>query len=56
MDVTIDFDATMSTTTIVVELQDDGSFRIRCSRAVDIETLLALDRGIAHQIADAARS
>jgi hypothetical protein len=54
MDVTIEFDRDMATTLVLVELEDDGGFRIRCSPEVDVETLLALNRDIADRIVEAA--
>jgi hypothetical protein len=50
MDATIEFDRSMAPTVVVVELQEDGSFLARCSPAVDVETLLALNRDIADRI------
>ena len=49
----MDFDRGLGTTTVLVELCDDGGFRVRCSPAVDVETLLALNGDVAKQIVDA---
>jgi hypothetical protein len=54
MDLIIEFDRGMATTVAVIELEDDGGFRVRCSPAIDVETLLALNRDIADRIVEAA--
>jgi hypothetical protein len=54
MDVTIEFDRSMATTVVAIELEDDGGFRVRCSPQVDVEALLALNRAIADRIVEAA--
>jgi hypothetical protein len=56
MNVLVDFDGGLAATVVLVELCDDGSFRVRCSPAVDIETLLALNGDVAQQIIDAVTS
>lgn len=53
MDVVVDLDQNIDTTTVTVHLLADGSFRVRCSPLVDVETLLALNRDVAQRIVDA---
>jgi hypothetical protein len=56
VNVLVDLDGSLGTTVVLVELCDDGSFRVRCSPAVDVETLLALNGDVAQQIIDAVTS
>ena len=53
MDVVVELNESMDTVTVSVHLLDDGSFRIRCSPDVDVETLLLLNRDAAQQVIDA---
>ena len=53
MDVLVELDQGLPTTLVLIELCDDGSFKVRCSPAVDVETLLALNTGVAQRIVDA---
>ena len=53
MDVVVELDESMDTVTVSLHLLDDGSFRIRCSPDVDVETLLLLNRDAAHQVVEA---
>jgi hypothetical protein len=52
MDVAVDLDPSIDPTTVSVQLRPDGSFLIRCSPSVDVETLLALNREVAQRILD----
>jgi hypothetical protein len=52
MDVAVDLDPSIDPAMVGVQLRPDGSFLIRCSPSVDVETLLALDREVARRVVD----
>jgi hypothetical protein len=52
MDVVVDLDPSIDTTTVSVHLRPDGTFLVRCSPLVDVEALLVLNREVAQRVVD----